>query len=55
MGGLLESMSMWTGIRSLLILAAALYLASWIALRRSAKSAAAPRHEDSLTAARRIA
>jgi SAM-dependent methyltransferase len=33
-GGLLESLSMWTGIRSLLIVAAALYLASWIALRR---------------------
>ncbi len=32
-GGLLESLSMWTGIRSLLIVAAALYLASWVALR----------------------
>jgi spermidine synthase len=32
-GGLLESLSMWTGIRSLLIVAALLYLASWIALR----------------------
>ncbi|MGD1028655.1 methyltransferase domain-containing protein [Candidatus Binatus soli] len=31
-GGLLESLSMWTGIRSLLILAVLLYLASWIAL-----------------------
>ncbi len=31
-GGLLESLSMWTGIRSLLIIAALLYLASWIAL-----------------------
>jgi SAM-dependent methyltransferase len=32
-GGLLESLSMWTGIRSLLIVAALLYLASWVALR----------------------
>ncbi len=31
-GGLLESLSMWTGIRSLLVLAVLLYLASWIAL-----------------------
>jgi spermidine synthase len=34
-GGLLESLSYWTGIRALLLLAAALYLASWIALRKS--------------------
>ena len=32
-GGMLESASMWTGIRSLLALAAMLYLASWLALR----------------------
>ena len=32
-GGLLESLSYWSGIRSLLVLAAVLYLASWIALR----------------------
>ncbi len=32
-GGLLESLSLWTGIRSLLILAGVCYLASWIALR----------------------
>jgi len=32
-GGLLESLSMWTGIRSLLVIAALLYLASWAALR----------------------
>jgi spermidine synthase len=32
-GGMLESLSFWTGIRSLLILAAILYLASWIILR----------------------
>jgi len=35
-GGLLESLSMWTGIRSLLVIAALLYLASWVALRREA-------------------
>jgi hypothetical protein len=33
-GGLLESLSMWTGIRSLLIVAGLLYLASWVGLRR---------------------
>jgi len=32
-GGMLESASLWTGIRSLLIIAALLYLASWVALR----------------------
>ena len=32
-GGLLESASLWTGIRFLLVIAALLYLASWIALR----------------------
>jgi hypothetical protein len=32
-GGLLESLSMWTGIRSLLIVAAVCYLASWLSLR----------------------
>jgi len=31
-GGLLESMSLWTGIRSLVLIAGLLYLASWIAL-----------------------
>jgi hypothetical protein len=31
-GGMLESASLWTGIRSLSILAAILYIASWIAL-----------------------
>ncbi len=35
-GGLLESLSMWTGIRSLLIVAGASYLASWISLRAAA-------------------
>jgi hypothetical protein len=32
-GGMLESASMWTGIRSLLIIAATLYVASWLAMR----------------------
>jgi SAM-dependent methyltransferase len=31
-GGLLESLSLWTGIRSLVIVAGLLYLASWIAM-----------------------
>ena len=31
-GGILESPSLWTGIRFLLVIAALLYLASWIAL-----------------------
>jgi len=31
-GGILESASLWTGIRFLLVVAALLYLASWIAL-----------------------
>ena len=35
-GGLLESLSMWTGIRSLLIVAGVCYLASWVALRQEA-------------------
>lgn len=33
-GGMLESISMWTGIRSLVLLAAVLYMASWIFERR---------------------
>ena len=33
LGGLMESLSYWSGMRSLLVLAAMLYLASWIALR----------------------
>jgi hypothetical protein len=32
-GGMLESLSMWTGIRSMLVMAGLLYLASWWALR----------------------
>jgi hypothetical protein len=36
-GGMLESVSLWTGIRSLIIIAAALYLLSFLFLR-SAKS-----------------
>jgi len=35
-GGMLESASLWTGIRSLLILAALLYAASWMTLRFAA-------------------
>jgi hypothetical protein len=31
-GGILESASLWAGIRFLLVLAALLYLASWLAL-----------------------
>jgi spermidine synthase len=31
-GGLLESLSFWTGVRSLLVIAALLYAASWVAL-----------------------
>jgi spermidine synthase len=40
-GGMLESASLWTGIRSLIILAAALYFLSYLFLR-SAKSAIRP-------------
>lgn len=32
-GGMLESLSLWTGIQSLLVIAALLYLASWFTLR----------------------
>ena len=35
-GGLLESLSFWTGIRSLLLVAAVLYVASWVALHAQA-------------------
>ncbi|MBI4169143.1 MAG: methyltransferase domain-containing protein, partial [Acidobacteria bacterium] len=41
-GGLLESLSLWTGIRSLLIVAGLLYLASLLALRRESRLALAP-------------
>lgn len=33
-GGMLESVSLWTGIRSLALLAAILYVASWMSLHR---------------------
>lgn len=33
-GGMLESASLWTGLRSLALLAAVLYVASWISVRR---------------------
>jgi hypothetical protein len=41
-GGLLESASLWTGIRFLLVIAAFLYLASWIALRLQRRFGEAP-------------
>ena len=37
-GGMLESASLWTGIRWLLALAALLYLASWILLNKTIPS-----------------
>jgi hypothetical protein len=40
-GGLLESLSLWTGIRSLVILASLLYLVSWITLRTEQEPAGA--------------
>jgi spermidine synthase len=45
-GGLLESLSMWTGIRSLLVLAAILYLASWIALMEPATAVVTSERPD---------
>jgi hypothetical protein len=39
-GGLLESLSFWFGLRSLLLVAAGLYLASWVALALRAPQAA---------------
>jgi SAM-dependent methyltransferase len=41
-GGLLESLSMWTGIRSLLVVASLLYLASWLTLRARRSLPSAP-------------
>ena len=41
-GGLLESVSYWTGIKSLLVLAAILYGASWLALRWGKEKAVQP-------------
>ena len=41
-GGMLESLSLWTGIRSLVLLAAILYLASWVFLRRGRPQTTAP-------------
>ena len=47
-GGLMESLSLWTGIRSLLVIAALLYTASWIALDwQSASAAISPATEAS--------
>jgi hypothetical protein len=39
-GGLLESLSMWTGMRSLLVIATLLYLASWLTLSAQQSRAA---------------
>lgn len=36
-GGLLESLSLWTGLRSLLVVAALLYLASFLTMRQEAR------------------
>jgi len=36
-GGVLESTSLWTGIRFLLVIVALLYVASWFALRLERK------------------
>ncbi|HET7599827.1 MAG TPA: hypothetical protein VFK09_06020 [Gemmatimonadales bacterium] len=36
MGGLLESLSLWTRIRSLLVLAAAVYVGAWLTRPRAA-------------------
>lgn len=47
-GGIMESASLWTGIRILLVIAALLYLASWIALHfetASMEAASAARGE----------
>ena len=49
-GGLLESMSLWTGIRSLVILAAALYAASYLTLRSETRESARRSLELSRTA-----
>src|SRR6266550_3038192 len=52
-GGILESASLWTGIRFLLVIAALLYLASWIALQfeTSSVEAASAAHSESETLA----
>jgi len=41
-GGVLESASLWTGIRFLLVIVALLYLASWFALRLERKLGEVP-------------
>ncbi len=45
-GGLLESTSYWFGLRFLLILAAGLYLASWLSLVRTREPVPAPAASD---------
>jgi hypothetical protein len=42
-GGLLESLSFWTGVRSLLVIAALLYAASWVALWVEQRTPLTPR------------
>jgi hypothetical protein len=53
-GGLLESMSYWTGIRSLLLLAAILYCASWLALGREMRRGKKGALPDSLAPHNRV-
>ena len=45
-GGLLESTSYWTGIKSLLLLAAILYCVSWLALGREIRKQTSPLQPD---------
>ncbi|HVN64427.1 MAG TPA: methyltransferase, partial [Candidatus Binataceae bacterium] len=47
-GGLLESLSLWTGIRSLLVVAAVLYAASWVAMKKQAAIEEDSRPEDGI-------
>ncbi len=49
-GGLLESLSLWTGLRSLLIVAALLYLASYLTLRAVSELGSAERTSEPLAA-----
>jgi hypothetical protein len=47
LGGLLESVSFWTGIKFLVLLAGALYAASYLALRAQGKILVAKRQRSS--------
>jgi hypothetical protein len=49
MGGMLESISMWTGMRSLLIFAGILYFASLIAMKVHSRLIDAPKTAGSET------